>query len=587
MFSGMKLRTKIYSVVTVLLLLSSAVGWIGVNDTKKVGDIVKDAYGSRLPALDKLVQADRDMQQALVAERSAVFSQFGTDTFTRMEKDHQENVQQALERMQTYEKIVGSSAKLDVIKQFWIDFGNWNEATNEIFQLLKKQDEVSLIKARELTLGETATKFESAREHLNVLQEHELELAKADGVLATQTYSDAFQQITALTVFAVLFGAFLTWLVISKLTGALDAISDKLKGSGKVLADTSDSLAQKSSILEEQTTSQAACLQETSASVAEITSMVDQNTMSSSESKNMTSATRNEAAQGKANVERMIESIRRIEQGNADLEHFAETNSLKLKDIISIIGEIGEKARVINDIVFQTKLLSFNASVEAARAGEHGKGFAVVAQEVGSLAQKSGTSANEINDLLEKSVTNVEAIIEDMKKRMESLVKESKTTVTESIDVAGTCRDSLETIFSSVSNLDTIADSVLSASKEQANGIKEISDVIIQMDDSTQKTSKVAGEASAFSRELTTQADSIQGLVEVLNGLINGSSKVAVKEYRQDPPSAPKYDSKVVEFKKVDKKIEKKVAPKAASTKTDNIDDIDENSGKWKELGSL
>src|SRR5690606_36979191 len=121
-------------------------------------------------------------------------------------------------------------------------------------------------------------------------------------------------------------------------------------------------------------------------------------------------------------------------------------------------------------------------------------------------------------------VANVEGIIENMKQKMETLVSGSKKTISESINVAGTCRDSLETIFTSVTQVDSIADSVLSASQEQANGIKEISEVIIQMDDATQKTSKVAGEAANFSVELTEQSNNIRNLVGTLNGLINGSN---------------------------------------------------------------
>ena len=68
----------------------------------------------------------------------------------------------------------------------------------------------------------------------------------------------------------------------------------------------------------------------------------------------------------------------------------------------SIIQEIEDKTKAIDEIVFQTKLLSFNASVEAERAGEHGRGFSVVAQEVGNLAQLSGKSAAEINEILKR-----------------------------------------------------------------------------------------------------------------------------------------------------------------------------------------
>jgi methyl-accepting chemotaxis protein len=91
-------------------------------------------------------------------------------------------------------------------------------------------------------------------------------------------------------------------------------------------------------------------------------------------------------------------------------EFFEEINASneELRIIINIISDISEKTKVINDIVFQTRLLSFNASVEAARAGEHGKGFAVVAEEIGKLASVSGNSAKEINDILGHATTQVE-----------------------------------------------------------------------------------------------------------------------------------------------------------------------------------
>ena len=85
----------------------------------------------------------------------------------------------------------------------------------------------------------------------------------------------------------------------------------------------------------------------------------------------------------------------------------------RLTNMAHIINEISKKTVVINDIVFKTQLLSFNASIEAARAGVHGKGFAVVAEEVGKLAQLSGEASNEIDSLLIKSNKDVSSILED------------------------------------------------------------------------------------------------------------------------------------------------------------------------------
>lgn len=585
MFNKVKLKTKIYAVVALILVAMSVIGFVGVSSSRNVGEIVSAVYNVRLPSLDNILQADRDLQQALVAERSIVFSAVGSSRYDQFLKDYEENLGQAENRMKKYTELTRNQDNKTNFDKFWEDFNKWKILSNQVISFRSEDTPQGRRTALDLTLGQANEAFEAAREHLNTFQEAELVLAQKDSVHANQTIDHAFLLIVAMTVGAFLFGLISAWLVVSRLTQSLTTISDQLNNSGHTLADTSEKLSQRSKELEDQTTAQAAGLQETSASVAEITSMVDQNTVSTRESKGMSSSTRDEAANGKANIEKMIDSIRRIEKGNSDLENFADANSLKLKDIISIISEIGEKARVINDIVFQTKLLSFNASVEAARAGEHGKGFAVVAQEVGSLAQKSGSSANEINDLLEKSITNVEDIIEDMKKRMETLVNDSKSTVSESIQVAGVCRDSLETIFGSVTQLDSIADSILSASQEQANGIKEISEVIIQMDDSTQKTSKVAGEAASYSRELTNQSVNIRSLVTLLDGLINGSDEVVkVQGKSPAPPSKPD--------RPTSKKKDLTAGSSSAKTnlsvvKTMDINNVDENADKWKELGSL
>ncbi|MBF0315068.1 MAG: hypothetical protein HQK50_13780 [Oligoflexia bacterium] len=82
-----------------------------------------------------------------------------------------------------------------------------------------------------------------------------------------------------------------------------------------------------------------------------------------------------------------------------------------LEGIVTMIGEINKKTDIINDIVFETKLLSFNASIEAARAGQYGKGFAVVAQEIGSLAVMSGKASLSISSLLESNTIQVKELV--------------------------------------------------------------------------------------------------------------------------------------------------------------------------------
>ncbi len=99
------------------------------------------------------------------------------------------------------------------------------------------------------------------------------------------------------------------------------------------------------------------------------------------------------------------------------MDEISQANT-KLQSIVSLIEEIRNKTKVINDIVFETRLLSFNASIEAARAGVHGKGFAVVAEEVGKLASMSGKAADEIRALLETSTQEVDRAVKQTSDRV-------------------------------------------------------------------------------------------------------------------------------------------------------------------------
>ncbi len=107
-----------------------------------------------------------------------------------------------------------------------------------------------------------------------------------------------------------------------------------------------------------------------------------------------------ESANSVADSKVFLQSLADIKE---KMEILQERSSEQLKAVVDTVHRISEKTGIINDIVFQTKLLSFNASVEAARAGEHGKGFAVVAEEIGGLATTSGGAAVEITKIVEES----------------------------------------------------------------------------------------------------------------------------------------------------------------------------------------
>jgi methyl-accepting chemotaxis protein len=213
----------------------------------------------------------------------------------------------------------------------------------------------------------------------------------------------------------VLFAFFLS----SSISNKIKDISKKLLTNAKEVGDSSEDISSISSKLSEASIRTSSSLQETVSSIDEISSMVQTNADAAGNSTQVSSRSKEAANLGKQKVVSMIASINEISASNEEIATEMKNNSRDISGIVKVISEIGEKTKVINDIVFQTKLLSFNASVEAARAGEHGKGFAVVAEEVGNLAAMSGKAAHEITEMLDSSIEKVTDIVEATKEKVE------------------------------------------------------------------------------------------------------------------------------------------------------------------------
>jgi methyl-accepting chemotaxis protein len=262
--------------------------------------------------------------------------------------------------------------------------------------------------------------------------------------------------------------------------------------------------------------SQASSLQETSASLHEVIAMIEKNTSATEESAEFSNVLKENVDSGKESLDAGVQSIEGLKKLNDNFSRVVEDSSAKVRSIIEAINEISEKTKVINDIVFQTKLLSFNASVEAARAGEHGKGFAVVAEEVGNLAQMSGKSSGEISGLLEKNTAMIENIISEYDKNLGESIKESKKYVESTYTNINECNDKFADIKSSVDSISAQIINIKTASQEQDQGAQEINKAIQQLAASGQEVSSVSTNAS---HKLETLVDASNSLGEAAHSL--------------------------------------------------------------------
>lgn len=367
--------------------------------------------------------------------------------------------------------------------------------------------------------GKDQKTLDSLKE-LNQRITHRLEADATELISSIQTNRNRAFLISAVILTAVLL---FSGIWMARISSRLKSIADEMSRSGSDLERASASIAQSTQDLASASSEQAAAIQESAAAVEELSAMVRRNTDSSRLTAETSTRSEERANEGKTAVGSMITSMQEIHDSNQEIVKRLDSSNGQLLDIISVIREIGEKTKIINDIVFQTKLLSFNASVEAARAGEQGKGFAVVAEEVGNLAQMSGNAAKEISEMLNNSIQKVEGIVHQSKQEVDSLISSGREKVEAGTQVARLCATALDGIVENVARVATMAGEISGASEEQARGISELNKAIAELDQATQQNAKATETNSQAADSLSQQASSLNKTVHELESLIDGA----------------------------------------------------------------
>ena len=258
-------------------------------------------------------------------------------------------------------------------------------------------------------------------------------------------------------------------------------------GSSEISAASSD--------LAVRTEHQAARLEETAAAMTQISQTV-QETADTLDGANQTvSVARGDAAQGGDVARRAVAAMGRI-----------ESSSQQISEIIN----------VIDGIAFQTNLLALNAGVEAARAGDAGKGFAVVANEVRALAQRSADAAKDIKGLIGESVQEVEA----------------------GVRLVAQTGEALDRIVSQIGTISGMIDTVSMTSREQAEGVNQVSQAVSDMDQSTQQNAAMVEQSTAAARSLAAEADRLAELVSRFQTGKPGATASARPQARPSQPPA-------------------------------------------------
>jgi methyl-accepting chemotaxis protein len=302
----------------------------------------------------------------------------------------------------------------------------------------------------------------------------------------------------------VLLGAIVSLWTVFDVRRRMRSLLDSLSEEAEHLRHSSASVQKSAHQLSSATSQQSAAIEETVASMEEMSSMLAQTTQQASRNLEYSETGQSDAGKGRAVMAKMAGAMDEIQASNT-----------KLDGMVRMINEIREKTNVINEIVAETRLLSFNASIEAARAGAHGKGFAVVAEEVGKLAAMSGKAASDIRELLESSTSEVNQIVRDNQERVQTGKRIS---------------DECETMFNSMKeSLEKIAKGIQvisSASQEQETGVKQTNRAMNDMSASTQSNLRSVEELSGQSARLASGSESLNRTVDVLRKVMIGGRRV-------------------------------------------------------------
>src|SRR5262245_2536989 len=525
---GLPIRVKLMAACGGLALMTILVGSWGIWAVSGTNAAFQAVATQSTPALDRLREIDRDMQETLVAERSLMFMNQDTPDARAQQKRHAEKLRQVADRWTAYTAIPAGEAE----KKLWAPFDTareaWTSASRDVVRTVAADIGAARRDAIDRSMGEATQKFEALRKLLDRLIDlrsaQVVAHARSGEARAAQTRWWMVASVIAAAGLAVVCALVLARAIgrplantvalmrdiadgegdltkrltvhaddeIGKLGASFNTFVSKLSGivgnvrltAGHVTA-ASHRLSGATSQLASGTQQQAVSLEQTAASLEEITATVKQNAENARQASQLAGGSRDAADRGGQVVTAAVASMEEITR-----------SSKRIADIITVIDEIA----------FQTNLLALNAAVEAARAGEQGRGFAVVAAEVRNLAQRSAGAAKEIKALIQDSVTKIEEGSE--------LVNRSGKT--------------LEEIVTSAKRVADIVAEIAAACLEQSSGIDQVNRAVAQMDRVTQDNAAQTEELSSTSQALAARANEMSSLV----------SRFTLPDARRSAPAA-------------------------------------------------
>lgn len=500
--AGMTLRTKFLGGFAALLVMVAALAFTSMRALSSLNstlDRVAHRTSKRADRTSQLVESVAELsgRQQAVLLRSILNDTAGVDQNRRAATEAERRIDGLFAE---FPQLLDSTQDRQMIQELQAKAMAVRPVSEEVGQLIQKQqmsDALKLVSEKLLPAYDDLQK--SAREFLSNQRDRmnaDTEQAMASAV-ATRVLAFAFIGLTT-------FCSVMISLIVRQMNGALSSMGSQVSDGAQQVARAAVQMGAVSQSLAQGASEQAVSLEQTAVSAEQVNSMVQKNARSSREA-----------------AEHTNDANRRLTEANQKLEQML----VSMRDISSSSERISKIIRVIDEIAFQTNILSLNAAVEAARAGEAGMGFAVVADEVRNLAQRCSQAAKDTSALIEESIQH------------------SKNGKVRLDEVAAAMHE----VTDSAIQVQRLSNEVNAGSEEQARAIEQISRAIAQIQQVTQQTAASAEEGASAGAHMGAEADRLRDAVHRMRAMLGMQEQVRVqrweKESGRSAAGAPNYKS--------------------------------------------
>ncbi len=535
-FADLGFRWKIALPILLLAVMLVGMGALGMRGISQVAESSTVLTQRFLPGISLLLNADRDLYQAFVAERSSLDSDADAHV-SALKASHTENMQQAYDRVHAFAAIQPEPEALRLVEQFDRGFERW-KATSLQVMALRDSDPAA---ASALSFAASEEQFETMRDAIDKLGELEDALAQQEGVAAIELGNALHWQQGLIIGGGLLFCLMLVvgfpGLVtrplerllhrieqiadgdgdlrvrldvssrdeLGKLSLAFNRFLDKLqpliKEVGRVtdeVADSAQNLAGLAAANDKLISSEHAAVDQVSTAATEMTAAVHEVARNAQNAADAARQAETQSREGARVVGATIYSIRQLAVE-------VESASSTIQTLEQEAANIGAVLAVIKGIAEQTNLLALNAAIEAARAGEQGRGFAVVADEVRALAARTQDSTKDIQEMIQRLQVGVQNAVK--------ATHSGSARARESVEQAAGVDQALAVTGDSVQRINDMAAQIATACEEQSSVTEEIARNISDIRDLSNEAASTSERSSRASQHLSELSTGLAQLV--------------------------------------------------------------------------